>query len=142
MDVVFAASVRLGELPPRTKSTAADRRRWFSGGINSMKTPTHAEVAHGAHQIWQDSGCADGRDVENWLEAEHRLATRLVGASAAAPTFGPAPVFNESFRDRAPAEAADAQLQEARAPITPQKSAPKSKPAESGKPIWSQPHSR
>lgn len=107
-----------------------------------MKTPTHDEVAHGAHQIWQDSGCTDGRDVENWLEAEHLLATELKPASV--PTAAPeaAPVFNESFRERAAVDAAVEQRHVARAPITSRKSAPKAKPSETGKPLWQQPHSR
>lgn len=107
-----------------------------------MKTPTHQEVAHGAHQIWQDSGRIEGHDVENWLEAEHLLTTRLATNAAPAQTLEPAPVLNESFRDRAPADAADIQRQTGRAPITPHKSAPKGKPPESGKPLWDLPHSR
>jgi hypothetical protein len=59
----------------------------------SMKTPTHAEVAHGAHQIWQDSGCVHGRDVEHWLEAEHLLSTSVVAVAAEPPAPEPAPVF-------------------------------------------------
>ncbi|MBC8011737.1 MAG: DUF2934 domain-containing protein [Burkholderiales bacterium] len=109
-----------------------------------MKTPTQEEVAHAAHQIWQDKGCVDGCDVENWLEAEHLLTTSLSasGSAKATVTSDAAPVFNEAFRDRAPAEAALAQQHEARAPITPKKSTVKAKPPETGKPLWNQPHSR
>jgi hypothetical protein len=91
-----------------------------------MKNPTHEEVAHSAHQIWQDSGCPEGRDVEHWLEAESCLATSQTATTTAT----------------AATEAVVEQRHEARAPIKARKSAPKTKPAETGKPLWSQPHSQ
>lgn len=111
-----------------------------------MKTPTHAAVALGAHTLWLDSGRAEGRDLDNWLAAEHALAS--------APDETPAPVTpsdhakppahipGETPSDHAHSELAAPQRQEARAPIAPHKSAPHAKPPESGKPLWNQPHSR
>ncbi len=34
---------------------------------------THEEIAARAWQIWQNNGCRDGQEVENWLEAEAKL---------------------------------------------------------------------
>lgn len=35
--------------------------------------PTHDEIAARAHAIWIEQGCPEGREVENWLEAERQL---------------------------------------------------------------------
>ncbi|HVP59516.1 MAG TPA: DUF2934 domain-containing protein [Myxococcaceae bacterium] len=40
--------------------------------------PTREEVARRAYEIWQQSGCACGRDRENWAQAEREL---LAGCS-------------------------------------------------------------
>jgi len=42
---------------------------------------TQEEIAARAHAIWLEQGCPDGRDVENWLQAERELG----GGTAAAP---------------------------------------------------------
>ncbi len=34
---------------------------------------THEEIAARAWQIWQNNGCHDGQELENWLEAEAQL---------------------------------------------------------------------
>jgi len=135
--------------------------------LNPMKTnsPTHDEIAARAHRIWQEQGEPSGYDVANWLEAEQQLT-----AAASSPATGgvkpPAPVATtetkSEFANRAKVETAAEsaveyhispavsddealkaalQKKEARAPKTPTHIAPKSKPAESGKPIWSLPHS-
>jgi hypothetical protein len=36
-----------------------------------------------AYQLWQENGCAEGRALEYWLEAERRLATSAAEQSAA-----------------------------------------------------------
>lgn len=40
---------------------------------NSGKAASHDEIAALAHQIYLKKGCPQGRDLENWLEAEEQL---------------------------------------------------------------------
>jgi hypothetical protein len=35
--------------------------------------PTHEQVEALAHAIWIDRGCPEGRELDNWLEAERQL---------------------------------------------------------------------
>lgn len=35
--------------------------------------PTQEQIAALAHAIWMDRGCPEGRDLDNWLEAERQL---------------------------------------------------------------------
>ncbi len=112
-----------------------------------MNKPTHEEIARQAQEFWQDRGCPTGCDTQIWLEAEQALTNGL-----------PATVFSE----RAVAETAAESLvefhvspalpeqeaiqialqkQTARAPQVPHHTGPKAKPAETGKPLWSKPHS-
>jgi hypothetical protein len=34
---------------------------------------TQEQIAALAHAIWMDRGCPEGRDLDNWLEAERQL---------------------------------------------------------------------
>jgi hypothetical protein len=134
-----------------------------------MKTtlPTHDEIAQRARQIWQEKGNPGGRDTEIWLEAERQLAgesgtpfpndsegengqttSESKGASALADrvrkeTAAESVVEYNISPATSEDDAVKAALQkkDARAPQVPTKSAPKSKPAETGKPLWSKPHS-
>lgn len=36
-----------------------------------------------AHQIWEENGCIDGHDVDDWLQAEHEITGSMAQASAA-----------------------------------------------------------
>jgi hypothetical protein len=36
-------------------------------------SPTREEIALCAHQIWEQAGRPDGRDMEHWLQAEAQL---------------------------------------------------------------------
>ena len=36
-------------------------------------SPTQEEIALRAHQIWVESGCPHGHDVDNWITAERQL---------------------------------------------------------------------
>ncbi|MEZ0218603.1 MAG: DUF2934 domain-containing protein [Rariglobus sp.] len=107
-----------------------------------MTTHSHDIVAQRAYHIWEESGRPSGRDKEIWYEAERALEA---GPSVAPVTSSPdgehKPTVGESHSAHAQAESAAQQRKEARAPITAHKSAPKSKPPETGKPLWSQPHS-
>jgi hypothetical protein len=42
-------------------------------------TPTHDEVAAHAYQIYLREGCAEGRDLDHWLQAEAELRLRAHG---------------------------------------------------------------
>lgn len=39
----------------------------------TVPRPTHEEIAERARAIYEQSGRAPGRDVQNWLEAEAQL---------------------------------------------------------------------
>lgn len=102
-----------------------------------MNSPTHADVAHRAHQNWLDHGSPAGRDTEIWLEAERQLTAGLTPAG----THETSQTLSESRTDTAIAEKAALQKKIARAPVTSHIVAPTAKPPETGKPLWSKPHS-
>lgn len=101
-----------------------------------MKTPTHEEVALHALKLWQDRGCPEGIDQEIWFEAEHDLIEAAMTATESAIENHVAHVAAEHE-----AETVAIQKQEARAPQFAHHTAPKGKPAETGKPLWKKPHS-
>ncbi|MGA7412262.1 MAG: DUF2934 domain-containing protein [Bryobacteraceae bacterium] len=43
--------------------------------ISATMDPTHEQIAALAYSYWQESGCRDGADKENWLRAEQELIT-------------------------------------------------------------------
>jgi hypothetical protein len=115
-----------------------------------MNPPTHDSIAQRAHQLWEDFGHPEDRDVETWLIAERQLITagktpepKLSGAAyaehAAAKHHaeGHAPPTIESKASLQ----AEAQKLKARAPQVAHHTGPKPQPAPSGKPLWSKPHS-
>ncbi|MBP6507472.1 MAG: DUF2934 domain-containing protein [Opitutaceae bacterium] len=95
-----------------------------------MTTPTHAIIAHRAHQLWQEYGQPEGRDQKIWFTAEGQLTdddkTGVPGTPAIA--------------DRETVQA-EIQKREARAPQVAHHTGPKTKPAQTGKPLWPQVHS-
>ncbi len=116
-----------------------------------MKTnpPSEQEIAHRAREIWANRGEPAGQDTQIWLEAERQLTTE---ATATAPTpterlRGEMASESEVEFQITPAipddEAIKAALQKrgARAPKLPHANAPHAKPPETGKPLWSKPHS-
>jgi hypothetical protein len=108
-------------------------------------SPTHDEIARCAHEIWRSRGNPHGSDQEIWLEAEGQLTS---GSPTPEEDAGE-PVAGHSHGITTPAPspadtAAKAEIQKhtARAPqLQHGKNAPKPAPAESGKPLWSKPHS-
>jgi hypothetical protein len=106
-----------------------------------MTTHSHDLVAHCAYQIWQESGRPCGRDEAIWFEAERAIEAGFSCAGPLPAAVLPAVLVGESHSAHALAETAAQQRKEARAPITAHKSALKAKPPETGKPLWSQPHS-
>ena len=39
----------------------------------AVELPTHEEIADRAFSLYEQRGFADGRDVEDWLDAERQL---------------------------------------------------------------------
>jgi hypothetical protein len=52
---------------------------------SKMGSPSHADIAARAEEIYRQSGSIPGRDLENWVRAENELKQRLTtnGATAA-----------------------------------------------------------
>jgi hypothetical protein len=40
---------------------------------SKFDSPSHAEIAARAEQIYRESGSVEGRDLENWVQAENEL---------------------------------------------------------------------
>ena len=60
---------------PREKSSSESQPQTVSGA------PTLKEIELRAHEIYVERGGTHGRDVEDWLQAEHELlvlSTRLL----------------------------------------------------------------
>ena len=43
----------------------------------SAAEPTIEMIAKRAYEIWQAQGCPEGRDAENWYQAERELSARM-----------------------------------------------------------------
>jgi len=106
-----------------------------------MKTPTHDDVALRAYCNWQSYGCPEGSDIANWFEAEDQLSAEASDGEGGAEGDADSGTLSESQSASAVAEQAALQRKEARAPIVPQHAAPNTRPPETGKPLWSKPHS-
>lgn len=57
----------------RTVTTKRARR----AATAEPRLPAHDEIALRARALYEASGCASGRDVEFWLEAERQLREEL-----------------------------------------------------------------
>jgi len=117
-----------------------------------MATPTHDEISQRAYGLWQDQGRPDGNDLDHWLEAERQLGTGT-GPGTAKATFAEVAkaetaaesVVEYQISPGVPQEEAiraALMKQEARAPQTAHHTGPKLQPPETGKPLWTKPHSR
>lgn len=112
-----------------------------------MTTLTHDQIAQEAQQLWQQWGCPADRDTEIWLEAERKLKEAPTDEKFTARASAEAASESEVENLLAPAESeqksiqAAMQKENARAPKSPRHTAPKTKPAEVGKPLWDRPHS-
>lgn len=112
-----------------------------------MNAPTHDEIARQAYELWQNRGCPTGQDTELWLEAERQLSgkgqtafTEHVKAETAAEStveFNISPALSEQAAIKAAVQQKNARL-----PLVPHHTAPKAKPAETGKPVWPKAHVR
>jgi hypothetical protein len=112
-----------------------------------MPIPTHDDIAQLAHELWQDRGCPADRDLEFWLEAERLLSggktAEIFTERARAETAAESNVEYHLSPAGTEQEAIKAAMlkQSSRAPQTPHHTGPSAKPAETGKPLWSRPHS-
>jgi len=112
-----------------------------------MTTPTHDEITLEAHQLWHNYGCPAGRDTEIWLEAERKLNKNPAPNTFAARVTAEAASESEVENLLSPAESEQMSIQaamqkdDARAPTVPRHTGPKTKTAETGKPLWTRPHS-
>ena len=112
-----------------------------------MTIPTHDEISLEAQKLWQNWGFPVGRDSEIWLEAERKLSEDAAPNTFAARASAEAASESEIENLLSPAESeqmsirAAVQTEDARAPRVPRHTGPKAKTAETGKPLWSRPHS-
>ena len=126
-----------------------------------MNTPTYEEVSQRARQIWQSYGQPEGRDVEIWFEAERQLSgkstpttpsaaenreTSFTGRESLSKSTGTPealPNAEQSAIANTPENRAKAEVQKksARAPKVAVNTTVKAAPPETGKPLWSKPHS-
>ena len=112
-----------------------------------MTTPTHDEISQEAQQLWQNCGCPAGRDTEIWLKAERKLNEGPAADTFAARASAETAAESEVEYHLSPAQSeqksiqAAVQKEDARAPQVPHHTGPKTKPAETGKPLWTRPHS-
>lgn len=107
-----------------------------------MITHSHDFVAHCAYQIWEDSGRPSGRDEAIWYEAERAIRSGSSDADSMPKVVSEKnTVSGEAHSAHALAESSARQRKDARAPITAHTTSHKAKPSETGKPLWSQPHS-
>jgi hypothetical protein len=51
---------------------------------SKLDTPSHEEIAARAEEIYRQSGCVPGKDLENWVRAENELKQRLESNGATA----------------------------------------------------------
>ena len=111
-----------------------------------MTTPTHDEVSLQAQQLWHSRGCPEGRDNEIWLEAERKLSEGPAADTFVARTRAETAAESEVEYHLSPAQTEQKSIQAAmlkevaRAHQVPHHEGPKSKPAETGKPLWTRPH--
>lgn len=107
----------------------------------------HDTIALQAWQLWQNRGCPDGCDVAIWLEAEQSLrdgpAAEIFSAYAYTNTTLESEGEHNLSPDLTDQQSIQAAIQRdvARAPQVPHHTGLKAKPPETGKPLWSRPHS-
>jgi len=80
-----------GTTSPRTSAADAPTSPARSGGGVAIETasvtpvqvepgpspsPTYEEISARAYELWQEQGRPEGRDRENWIEAERQLHAR------------------------------------------------------------------
>jgi hypothetical protein len=60
--------------PARSGEAAVARRATEAPiGVVDAPDPSNDEIAARAYDLWQKQGCPEGRERENWIEAERQL---------------------------------------------------------------------
>jgi hypothetical protein len=62
--------------------------------------PTNEDIAAAAYQLYVESGYQDGRDQENWLQAESSLAQKLRPTATVQATQSPSNITGQSSDNR------------------------------------------
>jgi hypothetical protein len=72
---MFPKVAILVNLTVASEETKRDMAKTFEQPENKSRSkPSHEEIAKRACEIFEQSGCKPGRDVENWLAAEAELS--------------------------------------------------------------------
>ena len=94
---------------PRTQPEAAPDPRAESApntapsSASPGRRPTPEEIAREAYLIYQANGCRDGRDQDDWHEAEARLCDQPAARQTASPSQQAAAQLDEvDTKDRTP----------------------------------------
>jgi len=66
--------VKKTDAAPSSREIAAESAQIYPDTFDTPPTPD--EIAAEAYFIYCERGCYDGRDMEDWLEAERRLSAR------------------------------------------------------------------
>ena len=60
--------------PKRNKAKVVSLQACAPIAPNSFQPiPSHEQISLRAYQIYQSGGCADGRDKQDWLQAEREM---------------------------------------------------------------------
>jgi len=51
----------------------------------------HQQIEQRAYLIWQQKGCPQGSELDNWIQAETEVAAMTVADARPAPAPAPAP---------------------------------------------------
>jgi hypothetical protein len=109
--------------------------------VLNSNPPSQEAVSERAREIWHARGCPEGRDTEIWFEAERLLTDAATAPALTSPSDLVLPGSGNAQQDVVTAKAVQ-QKQAARAPQRPAvHEAPRAKTVETGKPLWSKPHS-
>ncbi|TKB63754.1 MAG: DUF2934 domain-containing protein [Nitrospira sp.] len=63
----------------RMKHSSGDKHEPPPGPPRQEGQPSEEEIRELAYQLYQESGCAPGHDLQHWLDAEQRLLKRGYG---------------------------------------------------------------
>ena len=59
-----------------------------SESLTAKAHPTSEETELRAYQIYVERGCADGHDLDDWLQAEHELSEKYANVGRIAKGVG------------------------------------------------------
>ena len=56
------------------RQKTAEEKEVLTGSVDTSSSPTEAEIALRAYEIYLERGASDGHDLEDWLQAEIELS--------------------------------------------------------------------